>query len=253
MTTACRVLVVEDERDLAELLVYNLKKQGYEAVSVRDGNAAVSAVRQSPPDLVLLDLMLPGLSGLEVARSLRTHPRTAAVPIIMLTARADEADQLQGLSVGADDYVTKPFSMKVLLARVASILRRNADRNPGDTRLRVGPIAADLAGHLVMVEDVDTKLTLTEFKLLTALMQAPSRVLSRSELINRVMGPGIVVTARTIDVHIAALRKKLGIAGGMIRTIRGVGYQLTETIDARRGLDVDSESVAETSIDAAES
>lgn len=234
MPTSCSVLVVEDERDLAELLVYNLRKQGYEAVSVRDGNAAVAAIRQQPPDLVLLDVMLPGMSGIEVLRAMRTNPRSASIPVIMVTARADEADQLHGLSVGADDYVTKPFSMKVLLARVGSLLRRNADRAATDTRLQVGPISADLAGHVVLVDELDTKLTLTEFKLLTALMQAPSRVLSRSELINRVMGPGIVVTARTIDVHVAALRKKLGNAGGMIRTIRGVGYQLTTTVEPRR-------------------
>ncbi len=229
MAFSRRILVVEDERDLAELLVYNLKKHGFDALALRDGHAAIAAIRTQPPDLLILDLMLPGLSGIEIARSVRTNPRLAKVPIIMLTARADEADQLAGLAVGADDYVTKPFSMKVLLARVQSLLRRTPSSEGQDARLAVGPVSADLAGHIVSVDGRDTKLTLTEFKLLTALMQAPSRVLSRNELINRVMGPGIVVTSRTIDVHIAALRKKLGYAGTMIRTIRGVGYQITES------------------------
>lgn len=228
MIATRRILVVEDEKDLAELVAFNLKKHGYAAQVCSDGQTALRLVTADAPDLIILDLMLPGMSGIDVARAIRTNPRVAAVPILMLTARADEADQLAGLSVGADDYVTKPFSMKVLLARVASLLRRTPAGENDASVLKVGPIAADLAGHVVTVDGQDTKLTLTEFKLLAALLAAPKRVLSRNELISRVMGPGVVVTARTIDVHIAALRKKLERAGSMIRTIRGVGYQLLD-------------------------
>lgn len=245
MSLARKILVVEDERDLAELLVYNLKKNGYVATATHDGQSALNAFRTTPPDLIILDLMLPGMSGIEIARQIRTNPKGAAVPIIMLTARADEADQLAGLSVGADDYVTKPFSMKVLLARVAAMLRRNPSPEGSASLLRVGPVEADLGAHILTVDGVEAKLTLTEFKLLAAMMQTPRRVLSRTELINRVMGPGIIVTARTIDVHVAALRKKLGHAGVMIRTIRGVGYQITEDALANAGDAADDAPLAD--------
>lgn len=247
MAASKRVLVVEDERDLADMLVYNLKnKAGYHAAAVYDGPSALAAVGQNAPDLVILDVMLPGLNGIEVARQLRTNPRTSTLPIVMLTARADEADQLAGLSVGADDYVTKPFSMKVVLARVAALLRRAQASDTGTT-VRLGPIAADLASHTVTVDNAEAKLTLTEFKLLVALLQAPRRVLSRADLIGRVMGPGIVVTARTIDVHIAALRRKMGIHGPMIRTIRGVGYQITEDLSSPppEGIPADAVDIGE--------
>lgn len=230
MSQQRRVIVVEDERDLADLMVYNLAKAGFMASAVHDGPSAVAAITASPPDLIVLDVMLPGISGLDVARQVRTHPRSGKVPILMLTAKADEGDQVAGLSVGADDYVTKPFSMKVLLARVAALLRRSGEGEPSAGGVAVGPITADLNAHSIRVEGVELKLTLTEFKLLVALMQAPKRVLSRDDLIRRVMGPGIKVTARTIDVHVAALRKKLGDFGGLIRTIRGVGYQLLEQV-----------------------
>jgi two-component system phosphate regulon response regulator PhoB len=240
-----RILVVEDEKDLAELVAFNLKKHGFQAVTVGDGGSALRAVAQQLPDLIILDLMLPVMSGLDVARQIRTNPKTAAVPILMLTARSDETDQLAGLSAGADDYVTKPFSMKVLLARVTSLLRRTPGNDTDGSILTIGPITADLGAHLVMVDGQDTKLTLTEFKLLAALLGAPKRVLSRNELIGRVMGPGVVVTSRTIDVHVAALRKKLERAGGMIRTIRGVGYQLLDApppAEGSRAVTADSSS-----------
>jgi len=223
-----RILVVEDEKDLAELVAFNLKKHGFQAQTVGDGGSALRAVAAQLPDLIILDVMLPVMSGLDVARQLRTNPKTATMPILMLTARGDETDQLAGLSVGADDYVTKPFSMKVLLARVTSLLRRTPGNDTDGSILTIGPITADLGAHMIMVDGQDTKLTLTEFKLLAALLGAPKRVLSRNELISRVMGPGVVVTSRTIDVHVAALRKKLERAGSMIRTIRGVGYQLLD-------------------------
>jgi two-component system phosphate regulon response regulator PhoB len=228
-----RVIVVEDERDLADLIVFNLAKAGFLASAVHDGPSAVAAITANPPDLIILDVMLPGVSGLDVARQVRTHPRSGKVPILMLTAKAAEADQVAGLSVGADDYVTKPFSMKVLLARVSALLRRSGEVEPAAGGVTVGPVTVDMEAHSIRVGGAELKLTLTEFKLLVALMQAPKRVLSRDDLIRRVMGPGIKVTARTIDVHVAALRKKLGEYGGLIRTIRGVGYQLLDRVPER--------------------
>jgi two-component system phosphate regulon response regulator PhoB len=229
---AKNLLIIEDERDLAEMLAYNLRKAGYTVNIEFDGTAGLAAIRRDPPDLVILDLMLPGIQGAEVARQVRTTPATARLPILMLTAKAEESDQVAGLATGADDYVTKPYSTKVVIARVEALLRRAAgaagtSTGGGAMQIRVGPVQADLAVHAVTVEGAEIKLTLTEFKLLVALLQAPKRVLSRADLIARVMGPGIVITSRTIDVHIAAIRKKLGDYGEMIRTIRGVGYQLS--------------------------
>jgi len=229
MTSSRRILVVEDERDLAEITVYNLKKAGYSASAVHDGSVALATILAEVPDLIILDLMLPGVPGAEVARQVRTNPKTNRIPILMLTARGEEIDQVAGLAAGADDYVTKPFSMKVVLARVGALLRRTLPPEQVST-LRVGPIAVDLDSHRCTVDGAEVPLTLTEYKLLVALLGAPKRVLSRNDLINRVMGPGVIVTARTVDVHIAAIRKKLGLAGPMVRTIRGVGYQLNTEI-----------------------
>jgi len=222
-------MVVEDERDLADMVAYNLTKAGHVPIVVHDGIRAVQLAQGHPPELVVLDLMLPGLSGLDVARELRGSPATSLIPILMLTARSEEGDQVAGLVAGADDYVTKPFSMRVLLARVEALLRRVPAQPEGDGQVgsvSFGPIVADLGAHAVTVEGVAARLTVTEFRLLVALLQSPKRVLSRADLIARVMGPGIIVTARTIDVHVASIRKKLGAYGAYIRTIRGVGYQL---------------------------
>ncbi len=233
MPVAKRILIVEDERDLADIMGINLRKAGYDVELVHDGRAALSMISQNPPDVVVLDLMLPGLTGEDLIRAVRTEPATASLPVLMVTAKATEENQVAGLTLGADDYITKPFSMKVLLARVEALMRRTATAAPRETdQVLVGPVGADLAAHRITVDGQEIKLTLTEFKLLVALLQFPGRVLSRNDLISRVMGPGIVITTRTIDVHIAAIRKKLGHAGGMIRTIRGVGYQLTETAES---------------------
>jgi two-component system phosphate regulon response regulator PhoB len=220
-----RVLVVEDERDLAEMLVYNLERAGYAATAVFDGRAALDAIFRDHPDLVVLDWMLPEIQGTEVASRVRTNPSTASIPIIFLTARGDDVDQIVGLSLGADDYVTKPFSVKVLLARVEALLRRAGEPAAGGGPLRLGPIAVDPDTHEVKVDGHLVPLTLTEFRLLAALIQADGRVLSRARLIARAMGPGITVTERTIDVHMTAIRRKLGDAGRLIHTVRGVGYR----------------------------
>jgi len=226
MSRQRRVLVVDDERDLADLLVYNLRKAGFDAAAVYDGRAAVRDATSNPPDLIILDLMLPELSGLEVASRVRGHPASATVPILMLTAKAEEVDQVVGLSVGADDYITKPFSLRVLLARIEAILRRTGE-SAGRAELRCGPITLHTELHRVHADGQPVTLTLTEFRLLAALMQAGGRVLGRDKLIARALGPGITVTERTIDVHITAIRRKLGPHGDLIRTVRGVGYSMS--------------------------
>ena len=222
-----RVLLVEDETDLTDLLGYNLRKAGYQVEAVHDGQAAISRATESQPHLIVLDVMLPGLSGLQVARQLRTQPKTATIPILMLTAKGEEIDQVSGLQSGADDYVTKPFSVKVLLARVEALLRRSRAGSAESTDvLQVDRLRADTSTHQVFADEAPVKLTLTEFRLLISLMRKPGRVVSRADLMYNAMGPDVLVTARTIDVHIAAIRKKLGNLGEMIRTVRGVGYLL---------------------------
>ncbi len=228
MTATHRVLIVEDEADLADLLAYNLRKAGYEAEVARDGRSGLHRVSEMLPDLVILDVMLPQMSGLQVARQVRTNPRTAGVPIIMLTAKAEEVDQISGLQTGADDYMTKPFSIKVLLARVEAMLRRTRQAGQSSDVVSFGPVAADLSTHEVTVDGEPIRLTLTEFRLLVALLRKPGKVLTRADLMYSAMGPAVLVTTRTIDVHVAAIRKKLGQCGNMIRTIRGVGYLIEE-------------------------
>jgi two-component system phosphate regulon response regulator PhoB len=221
------VLVVDDEKDLADLLSYNLRKAGYEVGTAATGLRALQAVADRRPDLIILDLMLPELSGTEVAGRIRSNPETATIPIVMLTAKGEEVDQLVGLTVGADDYVTKPFSTKVLLARVEAVLRRASRPADGREVVTLGPIVLDMQTHDVTVDGAAVKLTLTEFRLLSSLIAAGGRVLSRALLMSRAMGPGVTVTERTIDVHITAVRKKLGPHAGIVKTVRGVGYRAT--------------------------
>ena len=222
------IIIVEDEQDMAELISMRLKREGYTAEAVHDGLEGLAKIRSTPPALVLLDLMLPGMSGTQIATELRADPRTATVPIIMLTAKSEESDVVVGLHVGADDYITKPFSMSVLVARIAAVLRRN--RGDGSWRagktLKVGPISIDVDRHLVEVDSKQIAMTLTEFRLLVAIVSARGRVLERNRLIDEALGLDAVVTDRTIDVHLAALRKKLGAARGYIQTVRGIGYKL---------------------------
>ncbi len=218
------VLVIEDETDLAELLHYHLEREGYHCRRVADGQQALAEAQRQPPDVIILDRMLPGLSGDEVAVRLRREPRTAGVPILMLTAKAEDEDELVGFALGADDYVRKPFSMKLLLARVDALLRRQ--RVPAAKRevLTVGSVTLDHGRHEVRVADRPVELTATEFRILSVLMGARGRVLTREQLIDQALGQGAPVTNRAMDVHIAALRKKLREAARCIHTIRGVGY-----------------------------
>jgi DNA-binding response OmpR family regulator len=229
-----RVLVVDDERDIVDLVRYNLNKNGYEALIATDGHQALEIAAREIPDLIILDLMLPGIHGTEVARRLKGDPRTAAIPIVMLSAKGEETDIVVGLTLGADDYVTKPFSMKILLARLATVLRRTdspaaapgADSGPS---LKAGPLSIDTSKHEASVDGEAVKLTLTEFKLLCALVGARGRVLTRDQLMDKAMGTDVFVTDRAIDVHITSIRKKLGKANWLVHTVRGVGYRLRES------------------------
>ncbi len=213
----------------------NLERHRFEVLAAGDGNKALELARKFRPDLIILDLMLPGVEGTEVARRLRAEPATEHIPIIMLTARTEETDVVVGLTVGADDYVTKPFSMKVLMARVKAVLRRrsipagkdeSADGSAGT--LRAGPLIMDTEKHETTVNGRQVKLTLTEFKLLRALVEARGRVLNRDRLMDKAMGADVFVTDRAIDVHVTAIRKKLGDAAWLVHTVRGVGYRLQE-------------------------
>jgi len=225
-----KVLIVDDEKDIVDLVAYNLGRNGYDTLTASDGNDALDSASKNSPDLIILDLMLPGIDGMEVARRLKADGKTASIPIVMLTAKGEETDVVVGLTLGADDYVTKPFSMKVLLARVSSVLRRS-ETGPGAAEggtLRAGPLSIDTFKHEVLVNEEAIKLTLTEFKLLSALLTARGRVLTRDQLMDKAMGTDVFVTDRAIDVHITAIRKKLGDAAWLVNTVRGVGYRLRE-------------------------
>jgi two-component system phosphate regulon response regulator PhoB len=222
-----RVLVVEDEDALASLLQYNLDKEGYRVAIATDGEEALVQVDESPPDLIVLDWMLPKVSGVEVCRRLRARPETRNLPIIMLTARGEESDRIRGLDTGADDYVVKPFSMSELAARIRAVLRRI---RPGlaEDRLQHGDIVVDRVAHRVRRADREVHLGPTEFRLLDYLMQHPGRVFSREQLLDAVWGSDVYVEARTVDVHIGRLRKALNqdIDDDPIRTVRSAGYSL---------------------------
>lgn len=218
------ILIVEDESDLAELLKFNLEREGYSCRCALDGPSALAELQKQVPDLILLDRMLPGISGDKLIVEIRNKQELTSVPVIMLTAKAEESDQLVGFALGADDYITKPFSTKVVVARVAAIFRRLEAAETSPEILCAGPIRLDPERHEVTVAGEPAELTATEFKLLQALMAAGGRVLNRSRLIDRVLGTGAAVTDRMVDVHVTSLRKKLGEGAGWIQTVRGVGY-----------------------------
>jgi two-component system phosphate regulon response regulator PhoB len=223
-----RVLVVEDEAAIAELIAVNLRHSGFSPTLVFDAEAARREVEAQVPDLILLDWMLPGESGVSLARSWRQQERTRAVPILMLTARTDEMDKIQGLDAGADDYITKPFSTKELLARIRAALRRRAPLTAEDA-LTVGELNLDTATYRVTFKGVELKVGPTEFKLLHYLMKHVERVHTRGTLLDRVWGDHVFIEERTVDVHIKRLREALGEAGAMIETVRGAGYRLSPT------------------------
>jgi len=224
---ASRVLIVEDERDIRDLVLFHLEREGFQVSSASSGEEALRQVRHASPDLVLLDLMLPAMGGLEVCRKLRQDPATVALPIVMLTAKGDEVDRVLGLELGADDYIVKPFSPKELLARVRAVLRR-AKPAPGAAAIAIGALAIDPGTRTVTVQGVPLTLTHKEFELLSALVDAQGRVLSREFLLDRVWGYSRAgeIESRTVDVHVRLLRVKLGPEGRRILTVKSVGYRL---------------------------
>ncbi|MFQ5498542.1 MAG: response regulator [Candidatus Zixiibacteriota bacterium] len=228
--TQRRVLIIEDEPDIAELISYNLSRESFQSETALSGEVGLALARKIMPDLIVLDIMLPGVSGLDVCRALRTDPATKTIPIVMLTAKDEEIDVVTGLEVGADDYITKPFSPKVLLARIRALLRRRVaslDNNVEDVTT-IGDLSIDSAKHRVTIGGQAVELTITEYELLGTLVARPGWVFSRSQLIDSLRDGQHVITDRAIDVQVANLRKKLGQCGHYVETVRGVGYRFRE-------------------------
>ena len=227
--TRKNIFVVEDEEDIQELLRYNLTREGYAVTAAARGEEAVKAIMRKPPDLVLLDLMLPGLDGLEVCRMLKKDPKTAGIPIVMATAKGEESDVVAGLELGADDYVTKPFSMKVLIARVRAVLRRHkeplADKN---ALIRIHDIEINPGRHEVLIRGTPVEMTFSEFRILHLLASRPGWVMTREQIVDAVRGEDYAVTDRAVDVQIVGIRRKLGPRADYIETVRGVGYRFKE-------------------------
>ncbi|MEK6700402.1 MAG: phosphate regulon transcriptional regulator PhoB [Nitrospirota bacterium] len=230
MEPKTRILVVDDEQDIVQLVSYNLKKEGYLVEEARTGEDALRLVRERPYQLVVLDLMLPGLSGMELCRIFKQDPKTASLPIIMLTARSEEMDKIMGLETGADDYVTKPFSVRELLARVRTVLRRAGGGPSGAKILRAGSLEIDLERHRARAGDAALDLSPTEFRLLRFLMERRGKVFTRDQILDAVWKGEAFVESRTVDVHIRRLRAELEKteAGKYIQTVRGVGYSFSE-------------------------
>ena len=226
-----RILIIEDERGLVQSLSWYFSREGYETLVAHDGQEGLRKAQQLLPDVLLLDVMLPGIDGLSICKELRAGERTRDIPIIMITAKSEEADQIEGFAKGADDYVTKPFNNKILLQRVKALLRRVEDQgDPGDVVEHMG-VKIDRVRHRVSFGDEKLDLTPTEFRLIECLVRQPGRAFSRAQLMDAAIGEGSIVLERTIDVHIKTLRKKLVEAGGegeLIETVRGVGYRFRE-------------------------
>jgi len=226
-----KIVIVEDEPDILEVLSYNLKREGFEVFSAINGTLGLSLVNKELPDLVLLDLMLPGMDGIEICSTIKNNPATQNTLIIMVTAKGEESDIVLGLGVGADDYVTKPFSPKELVARVKAVLRRGVlvEASPREEKIEVGELAINPDKYEITIDGNEIRLTATEFRLLHYLASNPGRVFSREQLLSRAMGDDVVVVDRNIDVHIRGIRKKMAINPPLIETIRGVGYRLRES------------------------
>lgn len=231
--SARTVLVVDDEKDIRDLLEHSLTRNGFRVTSVPTGEDALREARRNPPDLVLLDLMLPGVDGLDVCKALKGDERTSHVPVVMLTARSEESDQIVGLELGADDYIAKPFSTRVLLARVRAVLRRDerAAATDKNALIEYGPLRIDRDRHEVFIEDNPIALTALEMRILCVLVRAPGRVFTRHQIVEATQGTGVGVTDRSVDVHIVSLRRKLGAHAELIETVRGVGYRFRELKD----------------------
>ena len=228
-----QILIVDDEPDLVRVLDYSLQQAGFETATAADGESALARVRQRVPDLIVLDLMLPDLPGTEVCRQLRSSPRTQAVPVIMLTARGDEVDRVVGFELGADDFVTKPFSVRELLLRIRAILRRGPG-GPGasdEARHNVGPLRIDPESHRAFVDGDEVTLTALEFKLLGTFLSRVGRVQTREQLLREVWGMSGDLQTRTVDTHVKRLREKLGSGRDLLETVRGIGYRMVDPLD----------------------
>lgn len=224
---AGRILIVEDEASIAEVIEYNLAREGFEVATEPRGDTALDLIRSRPPDLILLDLMLPGLDGLELCRLIKGDPRTGAIPLLILTAKGEEVDRIVGLELGADDYITKPFSPREVVLRVKAVLRRAEGQEPRETdHLEVGQLRLDVPGHRLLVDAEEVTLTATEFRLLKILMERCNRVQTRETLLTDVWDYSQEVDSRTVDTHIRRLRRKLGPEASRIETVIGVGYRM---------------------------
>jgi two-component system phosphate regulon response regulator PhoB len=221
-----KILVADDEADVLNLLTLHLKREGFDVLKAEDGARAVQLAQQEMPALIILDLMMPGMSGLEATKQLKKMPETSRIPIVMLTARAEEIDRIVGLELGADDYVTKPFSPREIVLRVQAVLRRFEPPAEAGDVLVIGPIRLDRVRHTVEIQGEETEFTATEFKLLSVLMERRGRLQSREVLLNDVWGYESSIDTRTVDTHVRRLREKLGEAAGLIETVRGFGYRM---------------------------
>jgi len=222
------ILVVEDEKDLADLVQFNLRQSGFETMTASDGEQALALLRERNPDLVLLDLMLPGIPGTEVCRQIKSSPRMKNVPVIMVTARGEEVDRVVGFELGADDFVTKPFSMRELVLRARAVLRRGANGEPDVLQERVGPLHVDTVSHRAFAGEVELALTALEFKLLATFMSRVGKLQTREMLLRDVWGVSGDLQTRTVDTHIKRLREKLGAGRDLIETVRGSGYRMVD-------------------------
>ena len=222
------ILVVEDEKDLLDLMLFNLKQGGFDTVAASDGQQALEVLRHRIPDLIMLDLMLPGVPGTEVCRQLKSSPRTKHVPVIMVTARGEEVDRVVGFELGADDFVSKPFSLRELLLRVRAVLRRGANGESDVLQEKVGPLRIDPVAHRAFVGDEEIALTALEFKLLATFMSRVGRLQTRPALLRDVWNMNADLQTRTVDTHIKRLREKLGTGRDLIETVRGIGYRMVE-------------------------
>lgn len=225
-----KILIIEDEKDILELIAFNLECTGYTVFKASNGEDGLAAVKKELPDLILLDLMMPGIDGFDVCRTLKSDKSTKNIPIIMLTAKGEDSDIVSGLELGAEDYVTKPFSPKILIARIRTILRRSSETPEVGEKLVVSGIHMDISRHSVSIDSESVELSSTEFDILKTLMHSPGWVFSRNQIIDAVKGSNYPVTERSVDVQILGLRKKLGIKGTYIETVRGVGYRLKEVL-----------------------
>ena len=221
-----KILIVDDEQDIVDAIEFQLKREGFRVITAADGAKALTAAQRDAPDAIVLDLMLPEVDGLEVCRTLRAHEKTKHIPILMLTAKTQEADRVVGLELGADDYITKPFSVRELIARIKAVLRRAKTETAPET-LQLGALAVDLGRHVVTVKGKPMTLTAKEYSLLTTLLEVKGRVLSREQLLERVWGfdRATEIETRTVDLHVSQLRRKLGPEGQRLLTIKGSGYR----------------------------